>query len=33
VGPPGVSTRLAAKIIASAAELVRTRGERVVVGL
>jgi hypothetical protein len=30
---PGVSTRLAAKIIASAAELVRTRGERVVVGL
>ncbi|PVU82781.1 hypothetical protein DDP54_06885 [Cellulomonas sp. WB94] len=30
---PGVSTKLAAKIIASAAELVRTRGERVVVGL
>jgi len=30
---PGVSTTLAAKIIASAAELVRTRGERVVVGL
>lgn len=30
---PGVSTKLAAKIISSAAELVRTRGERVVVGL
>lgn len=29
---PGVSTRLAAKIIASAAELLRTRGERVLVG-
>jgi hypothetical protein len=32
VGLPGVSTRLAVKIIASAAELVRTRGERVLVG-